>query len=180
MRRVVRVVAASHRDGARLIDSVIVKADQRRVQHGELIGVGGTRCLLDLPEAVTLRMGYGLELDDGGIVEIVVEAEPLVEVRGRDLPHLAKLAWHLGDRHVPVQLLANRIRLRRDVAIEALLATLGARVTPIEAPFDPEGGAYAAAAGHHHHHDDHGHHHDHDHSGHGHDHDTHHPHDHRH
>jgi urease accessory protein len=146
----------------------MLKPDQRRVQRGELIGVNGTHCEFDLPELVTLRMGDVLELDGGGFVEVVVEAEPLIEVRGRDLTHLARLAWHLGDRHVAVQIFPNRLRLRRDAAIAALLAGLGARVTPIEAPFDPEGGAYAASTHHHHGHDHVG-----DHAGHGHDHDTH-------
>jgi urease accessory protein len=168
MPRVLRVVAAPHGGGARPLDSVMLKSDQRRVQRGDLVGVDGTHCVLDLPEPVTLRMGDVLELDGGGLVEVVVEAEPLIEVRGRDLTHLARLAWHLGDRHVPVQVFSNRLRLRRDTAIEALLAGLGARVTAIEAPFDPEGGAYAAAAHHHHGHD-----HGHDHSDYGHDHDTH-------
>ena len=90
-----------------------------------------------------LRMGDAFELDDGSFVDIVIEPEPLIEVRGNDLTHLARLAWHLGDRHVPVQVLANRLRMRRDPALEAMLARSGARLTPIEAPFDPEGGAYA-------------------------------------
>jgi len=175
MRRVIRVIAAPDRDGAHPIDSVILAPDQRRAQHGELVGVGGTRCLLELPAPVTLRMGDAFELEGGGLVEVVVEAEPLIEVRGRDLVHLAKLAWHLGDRHVPVQVLGNRLRLRRDAAIETLLAKLGARVVAIEAPFDPEGGAYASAtAAHEHRHSDH------DHHDHGHDHDTHHHHHHDH
>jgi urease accessory protein len=167
MPRVVCVLAAPHGDPARPLDSVMLKPEQRRVQHGELVGVNGTRCLLDLPAPVTLRMGDTLELEGGGLVDVVIEAEALIEVRGRDLTHLARLAWHLGDRHVPVQVFANRLRLRRDATLEALLAGLGARVTPIEAPFDPEGGAYAAAAHHY------GHPHGHDHAEHGHDHDTH-------
>jgi len=167
MPRVIRVLAAGHGDGARPLDSVMLKAEQRRVERGELVGVNGTHCVFDLPAPVVLRMGDALELEGGGLVDVVIEAEPLIEARGRDLIHLARLAWHLGDRHVPVQMLANRLRLRRDAAIEALLTGLGARLTPIEAPFDPEGGAYAAAA----HHDHHGH--DHDHHGHGHDRDTH-------
>jgi urease accessory protein len=173
MARVVRVLAAGHGDGARPVDSVTLGPDRRRVQDGELIGTNGTHCVLDLPAPITLRMGDALELEGGGLVEIVIEAEHLIEARGRDLVHLAKLAWHLGDRHVPVQILSNRLRLRRDAAIETLLGGLGARLTPIEAPFDPEGGAYAAAA---HHHQGHGHGHDHTghgHAGHRHDHDTH-------
>jgi urease accessory protein len=172
MLRVVRVVSSAQTGGARLIDSVMLAPDQRRLQSAHLTGVNGTLIGLMLPEPVMLRMGDAFELDDGSFVDIVIQPEPLVEARGNDLTHLARLAWHLGDRHVPVQVLTNRLRLRRDDALEAMLAALGARLTPIEAPFDPEGGAYAthAAPGHgHHHHDGCGHDHHHDHA-HGHDH----------
>ena len=163
MLRVVRVVRPAEGEGARAIDSVILKPDQRRLQAAHLTGVKGTPIGLMLPDPVMLRMGDALELDDGSLVEIVIEAEPLVEVRGGDLTHLARLAWHLGDRHVPVQILANRLRMRRDAALETLLKNLGARLTAIEAPFDPEGGAYTQAAEHHHVHGHvHDHHHDHD------------------
>ena len=173
MLRVVRVVSSAQSDSARHIDSVMLAPDQRRLQTAHLTGVNGTLIGLMLPEPVMLRMGDAFELDDGSLVDIVIEPEPLTEVRGNDLTHLARLAWHLGDRHVPVQVLTNRLRLRRDDALEAMLAALGARLTPIEAPFDPEGGAYAthAAPDHgHHHHDGCGHDHHHDHT-HGHDHD---------
>jgi urease accessory protein len=173
MLRVVRVVSSAQSDSARHIDSVMLAPDQRRLQSAHLTGVNGTLIGLMLPEPVMLRMGDAFELDDGSFVDIVIEPEPLIEVRGNDLTHLARLAWHLGDRHVPVQVLTNRLRLRRDDALEAMLAALGARLTPIEAPFDPEGGAYAthAAPDHgHHHHDGCGHDHHHDHT-HGHDHD---------
>src|SRR5436305_13048161 len=152
MRRVVRVVAASQRAP---IDTVILKAHQRRVQTGHLTGVNGTLIGVMLPEPVLLRNSDALELDDGSIVEVVIEPEPLVEVRGNDLTHLARLAWHLGDRHVPVQVLSNRLRMRRDPALEALLQNLGARLTAIEAPFDSEGGAYAPRNVHDHHAHDH-------------------------
>jgi len=175
MRRIVRVTRAL--DHARLIDSVMLGADQRRIQTGHFTGVNGTAIGFMLPEPVLLRMGDALELDDGSLVEVVIEPEPLTEVRGNDVTHLARLAWHLGDRHVPVQILPNRLRLRRDAALEAMLTALGARLTPIEAPFDAEGGAYATGHGHDHHDHGHGHHHHHDHH-HGHDHD--HAHDHGH
>jgi len=162
MFRVVRVVGSAQADNARLIDSVMLAPDQRRLQSAQLTGVKGTLIGLMLPEPVMLRTGDALELDDGSFVDIVVEPEPLIEARGNDLTHLARLAWHLGDRHVPVQVMPNRLRLRRDPALEAMLAALGARLTPIEAPFDPEGGAYATdAARDHHHGHAHGHHHDH-------------------
>jgi len=174
MRRVVRVVRCA---GARHLDSVMLGPDQRRLQTAHLTGVNGTLIGLMLPEPVTLRMGDAFELDGGDLVEIVVEPEALTEIRGNDLTHLARLAWHLGDRHVPIQVLANRIRMRRDAALEAMLTALGARLTAIEAPFDPEGGAYATHSGHDHGHDHgHGHHHyghDHHHDDHGHHHGDH-------
>jgi urease accessory protein len=170
MLRVVRVVGSP--GDARRIDTVVLGPGERRLQSAHLTGVNGTQIGLMLPEPVMLRMGDALELDDGSLVDVVIEPEPLTEVRGHDPTHLARLAWHLGDRHVPVQVLGNRLRLRRDVALETMLAALGARLTPIEAPFDPEGGAYAThAAPHHDHaHHHHGHHHDHA-CGHDHDHD---------
>ena len=171
MRRVVRVIDAG---GAAPIDCIILKAGQRRVQTAHLTGVNGTPIGVMLPEPVLLRNGDALELDDGSTVEVVIEPEPLIEIRGNDLMHLARLAWHLGDRHVPAQVLNNRLRIRRDPALEALLQNLGARLAVIEAPFDPEGGAYATHRHDDHQHEhghDHDHHHDHGHHHHGHRHD---------
>lgn len=178
MLRVVRVVSSAQADHARHIDSVMLSGEQRRLQTAHLTGVNGTIIGAMLPEPVMLRMGDVLELDDGSVVDVVIEPEALIEVRGNDVTHLARLAWHLGDRHVPVQILPNRLRLRRDAALEAMLKALGARLAEIEAPFDPEGGAYATQVSHDHHahdhHDhahcghDHSHDHDHDHHGHGH------------
>lgn len=175
MKRVVRVVSAAASPAAKIVDSLMLNAEQRRVQTARLTASQGTEVGMMLPEPVVLRGGDLLELDDGSFVDIVIEPEALLEVRGSDLTHLARLAWHLGDRHVPIQALPNRLRIRPDAALEEMLRKLGARVTPIEAPFDPEGGAYAHAA---HGHHDHGHDHQHDHD-HGHAHGHHHHHDHK-
>ena len=165
MHRVVKVVKGAPGE-SHIIDTVILAPGQRRAPRGSVTGVKGTRLSFDLAEPVALRAGDLLQLDDGSLIEVVAEPEPLIEARAKDLTALARLAWHLGDRHVPVQLFANRLRVRRDPAIEALLARLGAKIVAIEAPFDPEGGAYVAPAhGHHHHGHDHHHehnHHDHD------------------
>jgi urease accessory protein len=168
MARIVKIVAAGAADNKHIIDTVILTPEQRRAPRGSATGVKGTHFDFDLAEPVALRMGDLLLLDDGNLIEVVAESEPLIEARAKDLTALARLAWHLGDRHVPVQLFPNRLRVRRDAAIEALLARLGAKTVAIEAPFDPEGGAYAASPhGHHHDHHHHGHHghdhHDHDH-----------------
>jgi urease accessory protein len=174
MRRIVRVIRPAASDAARLTGSVMLGADQRRIQTGQLTAANGTAIGFMLPEPVLLRMGDALELDDGSLIEVVIEPEPLIEARGKDVTHLARLAWHLGDRHVPVQIMTNRLRLRRDAALEAMLTGLGARLTPIEAPFDPEGGAYATSQVHDHHGHDHGHRgHDHGHHGHEHHHHDH-------
>ena len=93
-----------------------------------------------------LRSGDALALEDGRLVEVVAAPEPLLEIRCTDPLHLARVAWHLGNRHVPTQLLAKSLRIRRDHVLEEMLRGLGARVIEIEAPFDPEGGAYASTA----------------------------------
>jgi urease accessory protein len=185
MPRAIRVLRAAERRDTSAVDTLILVHAQRQAQKGFLFGVKGTCVELDFADPVRLRTDDALVLDDGGLVEIVAEPEPLIEARAADLPALARLAWHLGDRHVPVQILERKLRLKRDPAIEALLARLGAKLVAIEAPFEPEGGAYAAAV-HDHSHHDHGHQHDHDHHhdhAHGHDHDhhdDHHHHDHTH
>jgi urease accessory protein len=177
MPRATRVLHAAERRDTTAIDTLILPHAQRQVQQGFLFGVKGTCVELDFAEGVRLRTDDALVLDDGSLVEVVAEPEPLIEARAADLPALARLAWHLGDRHVPVQILERRLRLKRDPAIEALLADLGAKVVAIDAPFEPEGGAYEAAAGGHDHHDHaHDHAHDHDHY----DHSHHHSHDHKH
>jgi urease accessory protein len=142
-------------------------------------GTRGFEFLLDLETATVLRGGDALVLDDNRLIEVVAAPEPLIEIRGNDPQHLIRVAWHLGNRHLPTQITAKGLRIRRDQVIEAMVKGLGARVIEIEAPFDPEGGAYAGG-GHmhapetdpHHHaahdpsshdHGDHGHHHDHGH-----------------
>ena len=178
MPRATRVLHAAERRDTPAVDTLILSYAQRQAQQGFLFGVKGTCVELDFAEAVRLRTDDALVLDDGGLVEIVAEPEPLIEARAADLPALACLAWHLGDRHVPIQVLERRLRLKRDPAVETLLQSLGAKVVAIDAPFEPEGGAYAAPMDDHHHHD-HDHHHGHDHHHHDHD-DHHHDHDHTH
>ena len=176
-----RVLTPAERNDAPVADTLIMPHVQRQAQKGFLFGVKGTCVELDFAEPVRLRTDDALVLDDGGLIEIVAEPEPLIEARAADLPALARLAWHLGDRHVPVQVLERRLRLKPDPTIETLLQSLGAKVVLIDAPFEPEGGAYDAQPGDHAH--DHGHdhgHHDHHHHDHGHEHAHGHDHDHKH
>ena len=126
--------------------------------------------LLDLPQARLLRHGDGLVLDDGRIIKVCAEPEALMEIRGKDPRHLLSLAWQIGNRHLAAEITEQAIRIRRDHVIHEMLIGLGASVQDIEAPFDPEGGAYGGAHEAHHHHEDHTHTHDHGHE-HGHTHD---------
>jgi urease accessory protein len=145
-------------------DTIVLDHEDRYRRRLTLTGTRGLAFLLDLPEAVMLRSGDALTLEDGRLVEVVAAPEPLVEVRCGSLPELARAAWHLGNRHLPVQIIGPKLRIRRDHVIEDMLRGLGCQVTEIEAPFDPEGGAYAADMRTHGH--DHGHDHDHAHHGH--------------
>jgi urease accessory protein len=175
------------------VDSVVLDYDERYRRRFAMTGVRGLGFLLDLPEAVMLRAGDGLKLEDGAIVEVVAAPESLAEIRAADSAALTRVAWHLGNRHLPTELTKRSLRIRRDSVIEEMARGLGATVVAIEAPFNPEGGAYVrAAGGHDHDHDDdhahgddhdHGHHHDHGHDHHDYDHLDHdhgHGHDHKH
>ncbi len=165
MTRATRFIAAAERARQVVADTVILDYAQRSTAGIAVTTVTGAAIAIDLHHAARLRTDDLLALDDGRFIEVVAAPEPLIEARAADVAALSRLAWHLGDRHVPVQVLPNRIRARREPAIEALLTALGARVVAIDAPFDPEGGAYAAAASHgyHHRHAHHGHDHGHDH-----------------
>jgi urease accessory protein len=165
MQRAREVRPAGHWDNATAVDQIVLDAHERHRRRVVLTGERGTTFLLDLPQATALHDGDGLLLEDGAIVRVVGRPEPLAEIAAADAHQLARLAWHIGNRHVDVQIVGNRLRIRRDHVIEDMLRGLGARLVAIEAPFDPELGAYE----HHHHGHEHDHAHD-NHEGHGHDH----------
>jgi urease accessory protein len=177
MIRATRVVG-QHRWTEAPADTVVLDFDDRHRRRMAMTGTRGLEFLLDLENAVALRGGDALVLDDGRLVEVVAAPEPLVEIRGADPHHLIRVAWHLGNRHLPTQIMPKGLRIRRDHVIEAMVKGLGARAVEIEAPFDPEGGAYAGT-GHEHGHESHAHDQGHEH-GHRHEHGHHHDHDHHH
>ena len=175
-------VRGQHRWTDPATDTVVLDFDDRHRRRMAMVGTRGLEFLLDLEHATALRGGDALVLEDGRLIEVVAAPEPLAEIRGSDAHHLVRIAWHLGNRHLPTQITARGLRIRRDHVIEAMAKGLGARILEIEAPFDPEGGAYAVDAGahaashHHHSHDPHdhehrGHDHAHGHHAHGHHHD---------
>jgi urease accessory protein len=129
-------------------DTVLLDFDARHRRRMAMTAERGTAFLLDLPDAVVLKDGDGLILEDGRIVEVRAALEPLAEIGAADAATLLRLAWHLGNRHLPARIEAGRILIRRDHVIEAMVAGLGGRVSLISAPFEPEGGAYAGGHGH--------------------------------
>jgi urease accessory protein len=136
-------VRGQHRWSEPPADTVVLGFDDRHRRRMAMTGTRGLAFLLDLENAVALRGGDALVLDDGRLIEVVAAPEPLAEIRCNDPQHLVRVAWHLGNRHLPTQIMAKGLRIRRDHVIEAMVKGLGARVIEIEAPFDPEGGAYA-------------------------------------
>jgi urease accessory protein len=124
------------------IDRVVLDYDGRHRRRIVLAGESGTAYLLDLPQALHLRDGDGLRVQGRGVVVVVAKPEPLLEVRARDAQGLVRLAWHIGNRHLPAAIEADRILIRRDHVIAHMLEHQGASVREVEAPFDPEGGAY--------------------------------------
>ena len=146
MLRADKVIPAGHWSGAPA-DTVVLDFDGRYRRRVAMTGVGALEFLLDLEEATMLRSGDGLRLEDGRVVEVLAEPEPLAEIRAADPLAIIRIAWHLGNRHLPTEMLPKALRIRRDPVIEAMAEGLGARVIALEAPFNPEGGAYAKAEG---------------------------------
>ncbi len=149
--RVTDIHPAGTWDARHEIDRVLIDYDRRFRRRIVLATELGAEVLIDLPQAVRLRDGDGL-LVEAGVVRICAQDEELMEIHAHDESDLIRIAWHLGNRHLPVQLLGDRIRIRTDHVIGEMVEGLGGHVDPIRAPFDPEAGAYAG--GHHHHHDD--------------------------
>jgi len=107
---------------------------------------GGEDCGLFLPRGTVLRGGDKLLASDGRIVEVVARPEPLMEAKTDDPLLLAKAAYHLGNRHVAVEIAPGCLRFAADHVLEEMVRGLGLAVAKIEAPFEPESGAYGGGA----------------------------------
>jgi len=127
-------------------DRVVLSFDDRFRRRILLKGEKGTTVLLSLKEAMHLRAGDALEAEDGSLIEVVAASEKLIEVRCESPMHLLRIAWHLGNRHLPTQIDGSCLRIRYDKIILEMVKGLGADANIIEASFDPEGGAYGGHA----------------------------------
>ena len=112
-------------------DTVVLDFDDRHRRRMAMTGARGLEFLLDLEHAVALRGGDALVLEDGRLIEVVAAPEPLFEIRCNDAQHLVRVAWHLGNRHLPTQIMGKALRIRRDHVIEDMVKGLGARVIEI-------------------------------------------------
>jgi urease accessory protein len=140
--RATAVRSADRWSAAEARDTVTLDFDDRHRRRRRYTAEGGLAFLLDLPEAAVLRDGDGLALEGGGFVLVRAAPEPLVEVTAETPERLARLAWHLGNRHLPTRIEAGRLLIRDDHVIVEMLRGLGAVARRVSEPFDPEGGAY--------------------------------------
>src|SRR5215468_5551852 len=124
MRGASEIKAAGTWNAASAVDRVVLDAAERHRRRIALTGERGTAFLLDLPHATALKDGDGLVLEDGAIVRVAGKAEPLVEIAAQNPQELVRLAWHIGNRHVDMQVLGDRLRIRRDHVLEDMLRRL--------------------------------------------------------
>lgn len=167
-------------------DRLVLAFDERTRSRLRTRLASGEEAMLNLPRGEVLRGGDRVATTDGRLVEVVSRPEALLHIEAPGPLALARIAYHLGNRHVPVQVGDGFLRIASDHVLEDLVKRLGAAVAAIEAPFEPEAGAYAgghrhdemghggrihefgAHRGHEHDHHDHHHHHGHDPHGHSH------------
>lgn len=168
MRRAIAVAVRGSWPSATARGVATLRHDDRHRRRLRLATDDGEPFLLDLARPTRIADGDGLALDDGSFIAVRAAAEDCLLVRCTDAAALARIAWHLGNRHLPVQVVAEGLLIRADHVIEDMARGLGAAVEPRRCPFEPEAGAYEGDGGHHHHdhhdgrhhHHEHGHHHD--------------------
>ena len=142
MRRAIAVYAHGRWQEDSAVDTVTLAYVDRHRRRIRLVADSGEAYLLDLPTAHHLVEGDGLELDCGGYLRVRAAGEPVFEIEAAEPADLLRIAWHLGNRHLPLQVAGARLRIRADHVIAEMVVGLGGRITRLEAPFDPETGAY--------------------------------------
>jgi urease accessory protein len=142
MKRVTTIKPAGAWDAALARDTIVLDAQDRHRRRVVFVGAEGATYLLDLPRPAQLRDGDALVIEDGALVRVAGKPEPLVEIAAASVHELARLAWHIGNRHTEMQIVGERLRIRRDHVLEEMLRGLGATLSYVDAVFDPEHGAY--------------------------------------
>jgi len=150
MRHIGGIADAGTWDRARAVERVVLAADDRVRRRIVLTTETGMRLLLDFAQPMMLRDGDGLVLEDGSIVVVAGEVEPLIEISAKAPLDFVRLAWHIGNRHTDIQFIDKSLRIRRDHVLEDMVKGLGAIATLVDAPFDPEPAAPHIHHDHHH------------------------------
>lgn len=137
-----KICNAAKEFSGQIVGSVTLDFDHRRRRRMTLSTDEGLSFLLNLSRVETLRDGNILLLQDGTGVHVIAKNESVLDIYCSDLKHLVRISWHLGNRHLPTELRGDRLRIRQDYVIEDMVQKLGAETQRLEAPFNPEGGAY--------------------------------------
>jgi len=130
-------------------DTVTLDYEARFIRRKKLTSDRGEAFLVELAETRSVNDGEGFQLDDGRVIAIRAASESLLAVRHENLP---RIAWHIGNRHTPCQICGDHLLIRDDSVLQAMLERLGATVSPLTAPFRPEGGAFGHGRTHGHQH----------------------------
>ncbi|MFP6696798.1 MAG: urease accessory protein UreE [Alphaproteobacteria bacterium] len=142
MERAIAHFHGSHWPSELAEDGVTLAFDDRHRRRIRLHTDKGEEILLDLPKAIAMAHGDGLRISDGRWLAVRAAPEALLEIRCPTPLALLRMAWHLGNRHLPTDVTAERLRIRPDHVIEAMVRGMGAKVVEVIEPFQPEGGAY--------------------------------------
>ena len=136
------------------IDSITLDREARWRRRIAMSSDRGHAFLLDLAEATYLAHGDALEMSDGSLVKVQAAPEELMEIHAQGAVELARIAWHIGNRHTPAEITDHAIYIKPDHVLAEMVSGLGAHVHPVRRPFEPEGGAYGSKGplqqGHHH------------------------------
>jgi urease accessory protein len=142
MLKATEVVRRADLAGRITVDTVTLDRAARWRRRVLLKTDRGHEFLLDLPEATYLADGDALRLQNGAHIRVVAAAEPLLEIHAHGAADLARIAWHIGNRHTPCEVTAGAIYIQPDHVLEAMVVGLGAHVHRVSRPFEPEAGAY--------------------------------------
>ena len=129
MKRVTAIKPAGQWDASAACDTIVLDAQDRHRRRVVFVGAEGATYLLDLPRPAQLRDGDALVIEDGAVVRVTGKPEPLVEISAANAQELARLAWHIGNRHIEVQIAGDALRIRRDHVLEEMLRGLGATLS---------------------------------------------------
>lgn len=154
MLRAATILPPSDKQAVNASATITLPREERYKRRVTMTADDGTAFLLDLPEAAYLAHGTGLLLDDGSVIRICAAEEPLLRITGPDRRTLARITWHIGNRHTPAEIAEDALFIQPDYVLAEMVRGLGGVVENVTRPFEPEGGAYgghgALDRGHHH------------------------------